>query len=75
MKILSEKFGKVDQFFIWGRSMGAATALMLAEERKVYNFEKLINRTSSSLSLIARLPGSATSLKKSERSSFLACRF
>lgn len=29
------KFGAVDEFIIWGRSMGAVTALLLSRENRI----------------------------------------
>ena len=38
MNYIEINYGKVDEFILWGRSMGAVTALMLANEKRVSTF-------------------------------------
>ena len=35
MKYIEINFGRVDEFMLWGRSMGAVTALLLTENPKI----------------------------------------
>ncbi|CAD8175554.1 unnamed protein product [Paramecium octaurelia] len=38
MKYIENNFGKVDEFMLWGRSMGAVTALLLTENSKIRTY-------------------------------------
>lgn len=38
MQYIESNFGKVDEFILWGRSMGAVTALLLSECEKVSTY-------------------------------------
>ena len=38
MKYIEINFGKVDEFMLWGRSMGAVTALFLTENSKIRTY-------------------------------------
>lgn len=35
MNHIEVTFGRVDEFILWGRSMGAVTALLLSHEEKI----------------------------------------
>lgn len=38
MNYIEYRFGRVDEFILWGRSMGAVTALMLANEPRITTY-------------------------------------
>lgn len=38
MNYIEARFGKVDEFILWGRSMGAVTALMLASHPRISTY-------------------------------------
>ena len=38
MNYIEINYGKVDEFILWGRSMGAVTALMLSNEKRISTY-------------------------------------